>query len=574
MPADADTASPHRSPDGRPGNGAWAVLEVLKRHQVETVFGYPGGAIMPLYDAMAQDASPIRHILTRHEQGAAFAANGYARASGRLGVCIATSGPGATNLITAVADAHMDSIPLLVITGQVPTSLLGTDAFQETDVLGLSLPITKHSYLVRHVGELEAVLEEAIHLAQEGRPGPVWVDIPKDVQLASVRLSGFVPGVKAAGEAGTPDEDALERAHELLAAARRPVIYAGGGVALGHAVPAFRDFVARTGAPVVTTLKGIGLLSPDDPRNLGMLGMHGAPCANRAVQAADLLVVVGARFDDRATGRLAAFAPEAQVIHLDVDPAEMAKLRPPEVALVGDLNHLLPRLARPLAIEAWRDQCARSRQTEGFRLPPQRPEGGFPALRFLDALSRRAGDQTYVACDVGQHQMWVAQYYGFSHPRRHLTSGGLGAMGFGLPAAIGAQLAHPDARVVNVSGDGSFMMNVQELATLGRYGLPVKIVLFDNQYLGMVRQQQALFYEGRLSSVDLSDNPDFVQVAQAFGIPARRFEGADAMEAAIRACLETPGPLLLHLPIEREQNVWPIVGPGMSNDQMIQEDVA
>ncbi|EHQ51778.1 acetolactate synthase 2 catalytic subunit [Ectothiorhodospira sp. PHS-1] len=575
MPADADTASPHPMSDSPTRNGAWVVLEVLKRHRVETVFGYPGGAIMPLYDAMAQDATPIRHILTRHEQGAAFAANGHARASGRLGVCIATSGPGATNLITAVADAHMDSIPLLVITGQVPTGLLGTDAFQETDVLGLTLPITKHSYLVRHVDELEAVLEEAIHLAQEGRPGPVWVDIPKDVQLAPAQLSsGSALGHRTSGEAETPDEAALARALDLLGAARRPVIYAGGGVALGHGVAAFRDFVARTGAPVVTTLKGVGLLPPDDPLNLGMLGMHGAPCANRAVQASDLLLVVGARFDDRATGRLAAFAPDARVIHLDVDAAEMAKLRAPEVALVGDLNQWLPRLALPLSIDDWRERCARSRRTEGFRLPPERPEGGFPALRFLDALSRRAGDQTYVACDVGQHQMWVAQYYGFHHPRRHLTSGGLGAMGFGLPAAIGAQLAHPDARVINVSGDGSFMMNVQELATLGRYGLPVKIVLFDNQYLGMVRQQQELFYEGRLSSVDLSDNPDFVQVARAFGIPARRFEGADAMEAAIRACLETPGPLLLHLPIEREQNVWPIVGPGMSNDQMIQEDVA
>ncbi|SEL48930.1 acetolactate synthase 2 catalytic subunit [Ectothiorhodospira marina] len=583
-PSQAANADGAQAPDhpGTPpaaqddaANGADTVIQILRRQGVETVFGYPGGAIMPLYDALARQPGALKHVLTRHEQAAGFAANGFARSSGQLGVCIATSGPGATNLITAIADAYMDSVPLLVITGQVPTGLMGTDAFQETDVLGLTLPITKHSYLVRRVEDLPAILEEAIHLAQEGRPGPVWVDIPKDVQLAPLPAAKpMAPGEAAiADDVPGLDDMGLAQARALLAEAAQPIIYAGGGVVLAEAVEAFRGFVETTGAPVVTTLKGLGLLAADHPLNMGMLGMHGAPCANRAVQACDLLVVVGARFDDRATGRLADFAPHARVVHLDVDAAEVSKLRPPQVSLLGDLNRLLPALATPLSTEAWRAHCAELRRMGDFRLPPEKGDA-FPALRFLRRLSEQADAHTHIACDVGQHQMWVAQFYGFPHPRRHLTSGGLGAMGFGLPVAIGAQMAHPGAQVINISGDGSFMMNVQELATLRRYNLPVKMVIFDNQYLGMVRQQQELFYEGRLAEVDLSDNPDFVQVAQAFGIPALRIEGVDAVDAAIEACLETQGPLLLHIPVAREQNVWPIVGPGMSNDQMIEEDVA
>ena len=573
-PSQAATADGAQAPDQAPSNGADAVIQILRRHGVDTAFGYPGGAIMPLYDALARQPGALKHILTRHEQAAGFAANGFARSSGRLGVCIATSGPGATNLITAIADAHMDSVPLLVITGQVPTGLMGTDAFQETDVLGLTLPITKHSYLVRRVEDLPGILAEAIWLAQEGRPGPVWVDIPKDVQLAPLPGASWASAeTGVAHEAPALDEQGLAQARALLAEADQPIIYAGGGVVLAEAVEAFRDFVETTGAPVVTTLKGLGLLGADHPLNMGMLGMHGAPCANRAVQACDLLVVVGARFDDRATGRLADFAPHARVIHMDVDAAEVSKLRPPQVSLLGDLNRLLPALATPASTEVWRHHCAELRRVGDFRLPPEKGDT-FPALRFLRRLSEQGNAQVHIACDVGQHQMWVAQFHGFGHPRRHLTSGGLGAMGFGLPAAIGAQMAHPSAQVINISGDGSFMMNVQELATLRRYNLPVKMVVFDNQYLGMVRQQQELFYEGRLAEVDLSDNPDFVQVAQAFGIPALRIEGVDSVDAAIEACLETQGPLLLHIPVAREQNVWPIVGPGMSNDQMIEEEVA
>lgn len=550
-------------------NAARYLVDSLRRHGVDTVFGYPGGAIMPVYDALAEEGPT--HILCRHEQAAAFAANGYARASGRLGVCLATSGPGATNLITALADAQMDSVPLLAITGQVPTALMGSDAFQETDVLGLSLAVTKHSYLVRSAAELPEILDQAVELAQSGRPGPVLVDIPKDVQLAPLTAAPAC-APRAAPRPEAPDAAALEEARRLIRQSRRPVICAGGGIALGDAVEVFREFVQATGIPTVTTLKGIGALAHDHPLNLGMLGMHGAPCANLRVQESDLLIVVGARFDDRATGRLEAFAPGAAVIHLDIDPAEVGKLRPPTVSLVGGLAAALAGLMVRPDIGPWRERCARSREREGHPLPPPGP--GISPQRFLRALSQAADGRTYISCDVGQHQMWVAQYYGFRHPRLHLTSGGLGAMGFGLPAAIGAQLADPGARVINVTGDGSFMINPQELATLRRYDLPVKIVLFDNQYLGMVRQQQELFYAGRYSAVDLSDNPDFVALARAFGIPALRATEASELEAAVEACLQTEGPLLLHLPIAREDNVWPIVGAGRANHEMIRESLS
>jgi acetolactate synthase-1/2/3 large subunit len=550
-------------------NGAQYLADTLSRHGVDTLFGYPGGAIMPFYDALPD--SPLRHILTRHEQAAAFAANGYARASGRLGVCVATSGPGATNLLTGVADAMADSVPMLVLTGQVASGLIGTDAFQETDVLGLSLGVTKHSYLVRDAAELPEVLPEAIHLARSGRPGPVWIDIPKDVLLAEVHAGPARPLPESPKT--RPDAAALARAGELLTAARRPLVYAGGGVVLADAVKALRTFCARRGVPLVSTLKGLGVLDPQDPANLGMLGMHGAPCANRAVQDCDLLLVAGARFDDRATGQLEHFAPRARVIHLDADAAEVGKLRGADVALLGDMATTLDALATlPLQIDEWCRDCAVAREREGHALP--RAGAAISPHGLLRALSEAADARTRIACDVGQHQMWVAQHYGFREPRQHLTSGGLGAMGFGLPAAIGAQLADSGARVINVSGDGSFLMNVQELATLKRYDLPVKMLLFDNQFLGMVRQQQELFYAGRYSEVDLSDNPDFVEVARAFGIPALRASGIDETDAVLEALLDTPGPMLVHVPVAREDNVWPIVAPGCGNHEMIEEAAA
>ncbi|MFC4161659.1 acetolactate synthase 2 catalytic subunit [Chitinimonas lacunae] len=544
--------------------GADLIVDALEAEAVELVFGYPGGTIMPFYDALV--GRRVRHILCRHEQGAALAANGYARASGRVGVCVATSGPGATNLLTGLADALLDSVPMVAITGQVARPLMGTDAFQEVDVFGMSLAAVKHSFLLEDGADLPRVLAEAFRLARSGRPGPVLVDIPKDLQLASNALP-YQP--LSLPSPAPPSPTLLERARRLLASAERPLLYAGGGVAIADAMAALRRLVEVAGLPTVTTLKGIGVLPPEHPLNLGMLGMHGSRAANLAVQGCDLLLVAGARFDDRATGRLDGFAPDARVIHLDIDPAEIGKLRAADLSACCDLGPALEALAQPLAIEPWREQCRQARQTTQPRYDAPGPLLYAPA--FLNQLSRLAPDNAIVCCDVGQHQMWVAQHYGFHHPRHHLSSGGLGTMGFGLPAAIGAQLAFPDRLVINVSGDGSFMMNVQELATIGRYRLPIKILLCDNSTLGMVKQWQELFFEQRYSETDLSDNPDFCRVAEAFGIPALRIERSAELPLALARLLKTPGPLLIHAVIDRRANVWPLVPPGADNATMLEQ---
>ncbi|RNF81915.1 acetolactate synthase 2 catalytic subunit [Montanilutibacter psychrotolerans] len=545
-------------------NGSQWLVHALAAEGVDTLFGYPGGAIMPFYDALY--GSDLKHILVRHEQGAAFAANGYARASGRVGVCVATSGPGATNLVTGIADAMLDSVPMVVITGQVPTTLMGTDAFQEVDVFGMTLPVVKHSFLPRRVDELPSVLAEAFRLARSGRPGPVLIDLPKNVQTAdAAHLPMHRPLPIDAPHSACPV--ALLAAVELLSNARRPVVYGGGGIALGDAVAEFRSFVGATQIPTVLTLRGIGALADDHPLNLGMLGMHGTRAANQAVQQADLLVVVGARFDDRATGKVAEFAPGAKVIHLDLDAAEIGKLRAADVALRGELRTSLDALATAMPeCSAWRATCVENKRRHAARYDAPGESVFAPAL--LRRMSQLA-PSAVVACDVGQHQMWVAQHWAFNDPRRHLTSGALGAMGFGLPAAIGAQLSCADAQVVCVSGDGSFLMNVQELATLGRYQLPVKIVLIDNQRLGMVRQWQQLFFEQRYSETDLSDNPDFVALAVAFGVQAMHVDRADRVEDAIAQLLAAPGPALLHVAIDAEANVWPLVPPNRNNAQML-----
>ncbi len=551
-------------------NGAEHILAALTRHGVDTVFGYPGGCIMPLYDALV--ASPIEHVLCRHEQGCALAADGYARASGRLGVCIATSGPGATNLVTGVANAHRDSVPLLVITGQVPSALIGTDAFQETDVLGMTLGMVKHSYLIRPGDNLPAVMEEAITLAQSGRPGPVWVDIPKDLLLAG--FPGFTAQPEAAG-APQPAPASPDNAAAMLRQARRPLLYIGGGVSLAGAIGPLREFAEATGIPSVATLKGLGSLPGNDPLHLGMLGMHGSRAANQAVQNCDLLFVIGARLDDRATGRLDGFAPGARVIHLDLDAAEINKLRRADLALTEEPGAFLGALTRaladtPLAIGQWREQCQHWRTTGGFRVAEnEEPDAPIAGPGLIRQLSRLAPSDAIIACDVGQHQMWVAQYYRFNDPRHHLTSGGLGTMGFGLPAAIGAQFACPGRTVINVSGDGSFMMNAQELATIRRHQLPIKLVLLDNQCLGMVRQQQELFYGNRESHINLDDNPDFLALARAFDIPALHIHRQDQIRRGIETILAYQGPMLLHVAIDRADNVWPIVQPGAANSQML-----
>ena len=552
-------------------NGAQHILDAFHRHNISTVFGYPGGCIMPLYDALVDDVG-VEHVLCRHEQGCALAADGYARASGKLGVCIATSGPGATNLITGVANAHRDSIPMLVITGQVPSGLIGTDAFQETDVLGMTLGIVKHSYLIDDADSLPTIMEEAIELAQSGRPGPVWIDIPKDLLLSEAAYAPF-PQPEARETASTDLTEALA----MLRAARKPLLYTGGGISLAHAEDSFRAFAESSALPAVVTLKGIGNPGKHNPYNLGMLGMHGSRAANKAVDECDLLLVIGARLDDRATGKLDGFAPNARMIHIDADAAEINKLRGADLAIRGDLNEILKSLAdalqaEPLAISDWQKQCRTWHTTGGFHAAdnddPMAPITG-PA--FIRQLSRIAPDDTVIACDVGQHQMWVAQHYEFDHPRHHLTSGGLGTMGFGLPAAIGAQFADRNSTVINVTGDGSFMMNAQELATIRRYNLPVKLIVMDNQCLGMVRQQQELFYNNRESQINLDDNPDFVAMARAFDIPALYIERTDQIRRGIETILAFNGPMLLHVAISREENVWPIVKPGASNTDMIDE---
>jgi acetolactate synthase-1/2/3 large subunit len=545
-----------------PRTGAQHLLDALEAEGVDTIFGYPGGAIMPVYDALVD--SKLNHILVRHEQGAALAADGYARASGRVGVCMATSGPGATNLLTGLANAYLDSVPMVAITGQVPTTLMGTDAFQEVDVFGMSLPVVKHSYIVRRAEDVYAVVREAFAIAREGRPGPVLIDLPKDIANARAVAR---PVRRATHASPSPHELRFVEARALLSHAKKPLLYVGGGVGIGNAERELRDFARLTGIPAVSTLKGLGACDPDDAHYLGMLGMHGNPAANYAVQECDLLIVAGARFDDRATGRLASFAPEARVIHLDADPAEIGKLRACDVGLVGDLRELLPRLVHPVAIRAWQRRCRVLRQQHAWRYDA--PGEGIYAPALLKQLSEAGGNRLIVASDVGQHQMWVAQHWRVPYTAAHLSSGGLGTMGYGLPAAIGAQLARPGATVVCVSGDGSIMMNVQELATLRRYGIPVKIVLLDNSSLGMVRQWQELFFDKRYSEVDLSDNPDFAEVARAFGIPAFTIERRDQVEGAVQRLLREPGPLFCHVKIDARENVWPLVPPGKSNGEMM-----
>ncbi|MDM5054588.1 acetolactate synthase 2 catalytic subunit [Aeromonas dhakensis] len=545
-------------------NGAQFLVQALKKQGVTQVFGYPGGAIMPVYDALYDGG--LAHQLCRHEQGAAMAAVGYARASGQVGVCIATSGPGATNLVTGLAEALLDSVPLVAISGQVPCAAVGTDAFQEVDVLGMSLSCTKHSFMVTDVADLPQVIAEAFAIASEGRPGPVLIDLPKDVQLAEVPAQSPLFAV-AEPEHLNPAE--LTAARTLLAAAERPVLYVGGGVGMANAEQQLRKFAAATGMPAVTTLKGIGALDPDSPVYLGMLGMHGTKAANYAVQQCDLLVVVGARFDDRVTGKLEEFAPKAKVIHLDVDAAEFGKRRAAEVGITQDLKQVLPRLAMTLAIEPWREHCANMAREYAFRY--DHPGQPIYAPALLKQLSARLPESSVVACDVGQHQMWVAQHMRFTSPRNHLSSAGLGTMGFGLPAAIGAKMSRPEDEVVLVSGDGSFMMNVQELGTIRRAQLKVKMVLLDNQRLGMVRQWQELFFDGRYSETILSDNPDFVALAAAFGIPGETITCKEEIAPALDRLLASESAYLLHVAISEEENVWPLVPPGVANHQMMEQ---
>jgi acetolactate synthase-1/2/3 large subunit len=560
------TAAAQPAPTNQPApvSGARLVVEALERQGVKHVFGYPGGAIMPVYDALT--GSSLKHILVRHEQAAALAADAYGRVTGKPGVCLATSGPGATNLVTGIANAFLDSVPMVAITGQVASPLMGTDAFQEVDIFGITLPIVKHSFLIRNTADIPRIFAEAFRIATSGRPGPVLIDLPKDMSVIATSPEPFELPVEEEDEL---DEGAIAVANAFIASAETPVLYFGGGVPIARAERALREFAKRSGIPAVATLKALGAIPTDEPNFLGMLGMHGTRAANMAIDNCDLLICVGARFDDRATGKLDSFAPRAKVIHIDGDPAEIGKLRVPEVAIAGDLSAILDSLTAKPSIAEWARQCRAQKEMWAARYDA--PGAGVYAPALLKELSEAAGDKAIFTCDVGQHQMWVAQHCRFVRPQAHLTSGGLGTMGYGVPAGMGALLAEPDATVITISGDGSFMMNVQELATLRRYRLPLKIVLIDNSQLGMVRQWQELFFEENFSEIDLSDNPDFSEVAHAFGIEAFTIDHRSQVSDAIERLLGTSGPILMHVRIDPRENVWPLVPPNSSNVQMMEK---
>ena len=557
--------------------GAQVVLECLKREGVEVVFGYPGGANIPLYDALYN--SPIRHILVRHEQGAAFAAGGYARASGHVGVAIATSGPGATNLVTGIADAKMDGVPLVCITGQVRHSVIGTDAFQETDVVGLTLPVTKWNCMITNIYDIPKLFAQAFYVARSGRPGPVLIDVPVNfvreklddpstvVYPKSVSLDGYAPEKEIA----QPFTELVSMLH----AAKRPVAIVGGGVKWSGATQQVRDMLDSLKMPTVSTVHGLGTVSEDRSYFLGMVGMHGTRQSNMAVSHSDLLVVLGARLDDRVTGDASKFARHAKIAHFEIDTAQLSRVRPCDLPIVGDLKNTVDAFCSklPASLPDWSSWLTETREVENPKQKDHVGTGKPSPTLMLERLFDLMDPEALVTTDVGQHQMWAAQRAGgIASPRQHMTSGGLGAMGFALPAAIGAQLAYPNRQVICVAGDGGFQMNIQELATVQRYSLPLKIVVIDNKYLGMVRQWQQLFWDRRYSEVDLYDNPDFIKIAEAYGIPGILMNRADDMEAQLKEFLSMPGAAQLVVECPAEANVYPMVPAGAALTEMVWEE--
>ena len=550
--------------------GARTLIEALQREGVDTIFGYPGGVVLPIYDELYD--SSIRHILVRHEQAAAHAADGYARASGRVGVCLATSGPGACNLVTGIATAYMDSIPIVALTGQVPTALLGNDAFQESDITGITMPITKHNYLVKNAADIDRVVKEAFYIAGTGRPGPVLIDLPKDVSMGEVdEASSPPPAISLRGYQPTYEGHVrqIDKALDLIAEAERPLVYAGGGVILSGASAELREFIETAAIPVTTTLMGLGAIPGDHPLNLGMLGMHGTAAANFAVTECDLLVAIGVRFDDRVTGKIEAFAPNARIIHIDIDPAEIGKNKKVDVPIVGDvgrvLRAMLARMKKRGDTANWVNRAAAWKA----QFPPSyRDDDRLRPQYVIQQLSDLMKGEGIVTSEVGQNQMWTALYYCFRKPRSWITSGGLGTMGYGFPAAIGAHFARPDETVVDVAGDGSFQMNIQELATVAHNNIPVKVVILNNMYLGMVRQWQELFYERRYAYTELSP-VDFVKVANAYGVEGMRVEEKADVRGALETALSHDGPFVLDFRIEREENVFPMVPAGAAINEMI-----
>jgi len=549
-------------------NGAELIIRLLERQGINTVSGIPGGANLPLYDALYRTGS-IRHILARHEQGAGFLAQGIARSTGRPAVCFATSGPGATNIMTAIADAYLDSIPVVCITGQVPISLIGTDAFQEVDTYGMSIPITKHNFMIRSAEELLQVIPEAFRLAMSGRPGPVLIDVPKDVQQAEVSFAEW-PEPGGRQTASPVAERTLKQAARLINAAKRPVLCLGGGIIHGDAAEAARSLAAKCRIPTTMTLMGLGAMPADDPLSLGMLGMHAARSTNMILQECDLFIAAGARFDDRATGRIVEFCPEARIIHMDIDASEVSKLKTATVGLVGDVRATLEAL---LPLVAQRRRCSWMNRvrilqkayplTSRDMVVPEKPYG------IILKVAEMLGEEGIIATDVGKHQMWTAQVYPFSRPRQLLTSGGLGTMGFGLPAAIGAALANPGRRVVLFSGDGSLQMNIQELATAVEQQIDVTIIVMNNNSLGLVRQQQGLFYAQHHFASDFQIDIDFAAIARGFGMRAYDVGLDGSLEQILAKALHGRGPCLINAPVGREEEVYPMVPPGAANISMI-----
>jgi len=552
-----------------------ALMECLKAEGVDVVFGLPGGANLPTYDAF-YDAG-IRHVLVRHEAGGGHAAEGYAKATGRVGVAFGTSGPGATNLVTPICDAMMDSVPVVFITGQVRTELLGTDGFQEADTIGMTMPIVKHSSMIQHPLDIPRTIHEAFHIARTGRPGPVVVDIPQDLSRADilyepvldVRLPGYQPTREG-------NQKQIRQAAKALAAARRPVIYAGGGVVAANASPELVELALSDRLPVTCTLMGLGAFPAPHEQWLGMLGMHGTRAANYAMDEADLILAIGARFDDRITGKLSEFAPRAKFVHIDVDPAEISKNLPAHIPIVGDAKNILPRLTAeyralapdPARLEEWWSRI------EGWRR--QHPLGyedstdsEIKPQYMIEALYEATGGKAIVTSDVGQHQMWTAQYFHFPAPRKWINSGGLGTMGFGLPAAMGAAVGCPEETVICVAGDGSVQMNIQELATCAQDGIPVKVFIMNNGYLGMVRQWQELFWDGRYSHVDMGSFPDFVKLAEAYGATGMRLTQKETLVEDIRRALQTPGPVVVDVRVTREENTYPMIPAGQAARDMV-----
>jgi acetolactate synthase I/II/III large subunit len=553
-----------------------AIMECLKAEGVDVVFGYPGGANLPTYDAFV--GSGVRHILVRHEQGGGHAAEGYAKASGRVGVVFATSGPGATNIVTPLTDAMMDSVPMVAFTGQVRTDLLGTDGFQEADTFGITMPIVKHSFMITHPTEIPRAVHEAFHIARTGRPGPVLVDMPVDLTRAEidyhpitdVHLPGYQPTTEG-------NRKQIRLAAKALANARRPVLYVGGGVVSSGASEDLVELATSDNLPVTCTLMGLGAFPAPHEQWIGMLGMHGTRAANYTMDEADLIVAIGARFDDRITGKLSEFAPRAKFIHIDVDPAEISKNVPAHIPIVGDVKRILPQLTAeyralepdPSRLAGWWERIHGWQQQHPLRYDDSTDSEIKPQYLIEALYQATDSGNCILSSDVGQHQMWAAQYFHFSRPRKWINSGGLGTMGFGLPAAIGAQVACPDELVCVIAGDASIQMNSQELATATQYGLPVKVIIMNNGYLGMVRQWQELFWDRNYSEVDMGQWPDFVKLAEAYGATGMRLENKATLVQDLRRAIETPGPVVVDVRVTREENTYPMIPAGAAARDMV-----